>query len=303
MRRIVSHIRASRNLRIALVIIGILHVLFAAALAITITDFHPDPRTLDPKPVDGSMPTEQILRNAEWNTYIVPHTRTLRVFNESAEHPLQAKWVHTQDPRTRQYYGQVSSRDDEDPTEWLMGQSFLTEHLWSSRSGRIYTSTGPPAVGVALPTKGSERAIVNGFDVYRFSRLASFNTTHLRTLRANESRIVLGVTTPKGYSWFKHYDHDSSEYRDPTANASYHIVIDANTGRVVRIVDRNIYTDTRTGRLVRESWTTNVTYENVTVTRPNWVSWHPLEVILDALVYTPHAPIPQYFSNDRREPT
>lgn len=222
--------------------------------------------------------SEDISPSAQWshtrlNTRQVAHTMVVRTYAPAANDTLLSKRVSRYDPQSRQVRSALYYRSGE---QWSTSHVYFGEQVKATTVGE---ATAPRRGAVTDVFEPQSKPRYNAFARAKRDYLDAHVATYaLKTLNTTSEHLVVGVTTADGYSDFKKLDDGRIRNR-----SSYRAYIDVETGRVRRIVDIRRYRtpDNETQSVRKVIRVTD--YGNTTVTRPDWSSWRPMELVYDAL--------------------
>lgn len=246
-------------------------LLLAATATVTVLDPHRAVGGAEPSYVVGpDISPSATWEHARLNSLGVPVRVTVRTTPGPGNDTLVRKWVHEYDPSTRRYYGALFFPDD-DPGVWSTSRLYVGETVEATLLGDVsepVVSARPDdATTDVRPTYG---AAPSGIP------LGSLDADELRLLGANRTTVVIGVRGADPYADL--HDVDERLVREESA---YRVHVDRDSGRLRRIVDHRVLN--RSGETERAHRVYEFAYRNVSVARPAWAPWHPVELAYDAL--------------------
>lgn len=211
--------------------------------------------------------------HARLNTKQVSHTMVVENHAPASNETRLSKRIYRYDPQSRRVRSTLYYRND---GGWSTSHLYFGEQVKATALGEATAPTRSAVSDVsARRTTTQYNAFVRAKKGYLDTQMGEYALEHLNT---TSKHLVVGVTTADAYADFKQIDDGRI-----LNGSSYRAYISRDTGRLVKVEETRRYRDadnqTRSVRTV-------IRYErfgNTTVSRPDWTTWSPLELVYDAV--------------------
>lgn len=245
-------------------------------LGLTVTVFEPH-RQATERQTEYFVSTD-ISPSAQWsharlNTKQVAHTMVIENYAPASNETRLSKRVHQYNSQSRQARSTLYYRNN---GGWSTSHLYFGEQVKATALGEATAPTRTAVTDIwGRRTTTQYNAFIHAKQDYLDTRVGEYA---LKRLNTTSQYLVVGVTTADGYADFRQIEDDRI-----LNGSSYRAYISRDTGRVAKVVETRRYRDTdNETRSIR----TVIRFENfseTTVSRPDWATWSPLELVYDAL--------------------